>query len=101
MTTRYQKSQIEDVARILHDAWGEAIDVGGMADRYMTDTTVGNLAEDFADLFAVDNPPSCGYCGSFNDVADTRYARCPNGCEYERGFDRAKFLSACGLKESE
>ena len=100
MTTRYQKSQIEDVARILHDAWGEAIDVGGMADRYMADTTVGNLAEDFADLFAVDNPQRCLSCTSTPDQESGYPCLHPAGHDWG-GFNRAKFLSACGLESED
>ncbi|KKK68657.1 hypothetical protein LCGC14_2941870 [marine sediment metagenome] len=101
MTTRYQKSQIEDVARILHDAWGEARDVGGLAERYMDDTTVSNLTHDFADLFAADNPPTCLHCGQEAiELGDTCLVGGGIGAPHAhtQGFDPEQFLVACGLK---
>ena len=81
MTTRYQKSQIEDVARILHKYYlGIAYGPGYSA----------GIAGDFADLFAADNPPRCSTCGA--SVCSQR------GHVFASGFDRERFLTACGLK---
>ncbi len=69
MTTRYQKSQIEDVARILvREGSGS------------TFGPVRNIALDFADLFAADNPPAW------------------DSNKLVGGFDRERFLAACGLE---
>ncbi len=98
MTTRYQKSQIEDVATILRNAMLETIDGGKMASRYMDDTTVENLANDFDDLFAADNPPLCTLCyrpESTGRACSTASQRLHN---FSGGFDRKQFLAACGLE---
>ena len=94
MTTRYQKSQIEDVAKVLHpyaDAslkWGDG--------EY---STMDEVARDFADLFAADNPPLCPNCKV--SVAGARTdCPTPEAAHNIGGFDRAEFLSACGLGET-
>ncbi len=72
MKTRYQESQIEDVAQILKSQISSALPlnwVGHIAETE-TNATVKRLAHRFADLFAADNP----------------------------NFDRDRFLSACGLE---
>jgi hypothetical protein len=91
MTTRYQKKHSEDVARILRD--------------YLSKPTVGrvfhldrpNICQDFADLFAADNPPVCRYC---RNTPRSAWSLCvgPSTHEYGGGFDRAQFLAACGLE---
>ena len=64
--SRYTKEQCEDVALILSTPI--ELRIGRLhAETYSS--TVGQLAKDFADLFAADNPL----------------------------FDRDRFLSACGL----
>ncbi|KKM91576.1 hypothetical protein LCGC14_1227140 [marine sediment metagenome] len=87
MTTRYQKSQIEDVARILSDAVGIASD----CDRVDCGCKMESLAicKDFADLFAADNPPACqAFHGPGHD----------SSCKLAGGFNREQFLAACGLE---
>ncbi len=96
MTTRYQKSQIEDVARILRDALLETIDDGKMMGRYMDAVTIENIARDFETLFAADNPRRC-----FADEGHN--GACDDGCltgegSSNEGFDRKRFLAACGLE---
>ncbi len=74
MTTRYQKSQIEDVAHIF-------------AGRGMPDVVRTQLTADFADLFAANNPRGCEH--ALHNVP----------C-YEP-FDRKRFLAACGLESED
>jgi len=55
-----------------------------------------NLVSLFADLFAADNPETC--CG---EPIDAVYDFCPQRGEahrYEKGFNRAEFLRACGIE---
>ncbi|KKL23086.1 hypothetical protein LCGC14_2428870 [marine sediment metagenome] len=73
MTTRYQKSQIEDVARLLE---GNTL----LSDSHKINKP--NLVRAFADLFAADNP---SHWSSFTQSFV--------------GFDREQFLAACGLKK--
>ncbi len=95
MTTRYQKSHYEDVAKVLKSALDrrprEFPRLSGML-------AAIPLIDDFADLFAVDNPDVCcnwplktnGLCG----------LPCPCGAHHPRdGFDREQFLVACGLRD--
>ena len=95
MSNRYTKEHYEDVAKVLHpyaDAslkWGDG--------EY---STMDEVARDFADLFAADNPPStrCWSCGDSKEVKSicTR----PNEGHSYGGFDRKQFLAACGLESS-
>ncbi len=83
MTTRYQKSQIEDVAYIF-------------AGRGMPDIVRVQLTGDFADLFTADNPTCCVNCG---DIENTPVCTRPNeGHNFSGGFNRERFLAACGLE---
>ncbi|KKN07172.1 hypothetical protein LCGC14_1069910 [marine sediment metagenome] len=86
MTTRYQESQIEDVARILAKE-GSGSTFG----------PVRNIARDFANLFAADNPPTCSHCDKRRGIGTV----CPSPCgehHFEGGFNRTDFLAACGLE---
>lgn len=84
MTIRYQKRHYENVARLL--------------DKHHASP---GMCYDFADLFAADNPLICRQCG--DDEGST--ARClPDEPTVEHsydGFDRRRFLSACGLESEE
>ncbi|KKM24101.1 hypothetical protein LCGC14_1608510 [marine sediment metagenome] len=87
--SRYSKEHYEDVARIIvgHN--------GGLLDTY-SPANHKCLADDFAELFAADNPPSthCWHCGSNrNVVTDCTHVEHNYG-----GFDREQFLTACGLE---
>ena len=90
MTTRYQKSQVEDVARIL--SWHTTAARGDKDKKRMEE--IGYLCSHFADLFAANNPRRC-----------TAHIACPyhhsdgrdNDCHIY-GFDRERFLTACGLE---
>ncbi|KKM75074.1 hypothetical protein LCGC14_1393810 [marine sediment metagenome] len=85
MTTRYQKSQIEDVARILRRRYyplhSKALVVWQ------------GLVDEFADLFAADNPPTCIVSILSAPIAHERH-----DCVLEGGFARERFLAACGLE---
>ena len=96
MTTRYQKSQIEDVARIIENMWL-------FADAH---EFILSLANDFADLFAADNPPRCRVCrdaltGGQLERCTIRRFGVTEEHRFEGGFNRADFLEACGLEVKE
>ena len=81
MSSRYTKEHYEDVARIIRSQpWG------------INEST--QIAEDFAALFATDNPPICRLCGA-NPGDDTSA-----GHDFIDGFKRTDFLTACGLESS-
>ncbi len=94
MTTRYQKRHYEDVARIIvgHN--------GGLLDTY-SPANHKCLADDFADLFAADNPKCCIHCGyvkGTTEICDSANGQLRDEHTFEYGFDRDQFLVACGLK---
>ena len=78
-TTRYQKSQIEDVAGIIHDSIHQTLEGYPF-----------NWVERFADLFAADNPKRCTFHGDHNIGYSV-------DCKIT-GFNRERFLAACGLE---
>ena len=87
MTTRYTEKHYEDVASILHEAKRIETDIGRLLPSE-------GYADEFADLFAADNPQRC-----------TAHIACPynrsdgrdNDCHIY-GFNRARFLAACGIE---
>jgi hypothetical protein len=83
MTTRYQTEHYEDVARILR--------------KYLGVLYGGKVAGAFADLFTADSPPVCRYC---RNTPRSAWSLCvgPSAHEYGGGFDRGRFLAACGLE---
>lgn len=86
ITPRYSKRCYEDVARILS------------RDARTVEIVTEDIARDFADLFAADNPTQCtGDCGEHEGA--TRFCEVP-GMEhdFQDGFDREWFLKACGLE---
>lgn len=91
MTTRYQKRHYEDVAQFLktnkpHNNYGNPSTAQNLLKGYH-----GMLCGRFADSFAADNPPVC-QVGSHDGP-------CTPTCLIEgSGFDRARFLAACGLE---
>ena len=93
MTNRYNKRHYEDVARIL----GFTIRISSNCDHPDCGCKVElpAIAKDFANLFAADNPPTCNIdrCGA-HPGDDTSAGHC-----FEDGFNRARFLTACGLEE--
>ncbi len=89
MTTRYQKRHYEDVAGILHKYYeGIAYGPGYNA----------CIAIDFADLFAADNPPLCSACGDEKGTTSICAHSCGSHHIFTGGFDRERFLAACGLE---
>ncbi len=88
MTTRYQKSQIEDVARVLSYHTTAA----GMDDEQERMQWLTWIAKSFVDLFAADNPPIMKHCWCYPECTDVRQVS---------GFDRERFLAACGLESKE
>ena len=90
MTTRYQKRHYEDVARILRP-------YANTAERGMFQT----IGDNFADLFAADNPDSvyCAYCDT-TSPDDSCLGQHPEEepFTYHYGFSRERFLAACGLE---
>ena len=97
MTTRYQTQHYEDVARFIADIRRLQYSTpGGATPAYMADW--------FADLFAANNPASCIHCG--DDVGTAVGCTNANGRTYdehlfEGGFDRDRFLKACGLESED
>ena len=77
--SRYSKEHYEDVARILSK------------DARTVEIVTEDIARDFADLFAADNPPTCRW-GSRHHVGP---------CDLGGGFNREKFLTACGLEPAD
>jgi len=97
MTTRYQERHYEDVAKALKENRAWAIELDSSHARGVMAATIGT----FADLFAADNPPTCLHCGQEAiELSDT----CPAGegfgapHAHTQGFDRERFLTACGLE---
>ncbi len=91
MSSRYTKQHYEDVATILREAKRIETDIGRLIPSE-------GYADEFADLFAIDNPLRCIICG---DVG-TRFCEVP-GMEhtFEDGFDREGFFAACGLETAQ
>ncbi len=83
MTTRYQESQIEDVAGII------AAELADHPERPNRTPTLRAVARQFAGLFAADNPKRCVTFPFNHDFHD---------CVLAGGFDRKPFLAACGLE---
>jgi hypothetical protein len=98
MTTRYRESHYEDVARILANTFDDHS--RSCPDFHEgEDVILDDLAERFVTLFAADNPESvyCGYCG--DDKGTTSICTRPNEKHnFEGGFNRDKFLAACGIE---
>ena len=80
---KYQKEHYEDVAGILSEAKRIETDIGRLLPSE-------GYADEFADLFATDNPKRCSFHGDHN----TGYS---GDCKIT-GFDREQFLEACGIK---
>ncbi len=99
MTTRYQKSHYEDVASILHEAKRIEVDIGRLI-------PAAGYADEFADLFAADNPLSCNICRApkgetalcFGGVLGAA-SNPPGEHDFTGGFDPEWFLAACGVEK--
>jgi hypothetical protein len=96
MNTRYTKQHYEDVAGLLNKQ-----PVASVGSLYQA---VKRMGDGFADLFAADNPACCIQCG--DDAGSTAVCISVGGRSYdehnfEGGFNRARFLAACGLEKQE
>lgn len=97
--SKYQRQHYDDVARVLSHARAHE-------PRFGTGefTAIGQAIIDFADLFAADNPPYCQYCRNTPTPASaaTQCVQVHLGepHEYIGGFDRERFLKACGLESA-
>lgn len=87
MASRYGKDHYEDVAKVLKENRAWAIKMDSSHARGAMAATIGT----FADLFAADNPPTC-HITIHRLLLDWP---CSSLCT--EGFDRDKFLAACGL----
>lgn len=80
----------EDVARAIKDSW---------PDEAVGEVILFSLAHRLADLFTTNNPRRCTHCGK----AQPNNTVCPDGSgllpHHFVGFDRNKFLVACGLEK--
>ena len=96
--SKYQKRHYEDVARLVKESWPEAVPED------VNEVILFSLANRFADLLAADNPRVCRVCGSsgrggrFCFGASGRVTRSTDPHIFSDGFDRERFLKACGLE---
>ena len=86
MTTRYQNEHYEDVAGVIASFVRCQVSVLGGAHG-------AEMADAFANLFTADNPRKCLGCGLIEDASNTLH----QGYDWGEGFDRERFLAACGL----
>ncbi len=89
--TRYQKSQIEDVARVLRAERDAGLNALG---KNQGSDAIACAMIDFANLFAADNPPKCV---AHRPGALFRNGPCITNCLFQGGFNRTAFLADCGL----
>lgn len=91
--SRFTKEHYEDVALVLKENRAWAIQMDRPHARAVMASTIGQ----FADLFAADNPRKCRGCGLVEDINNALH----QGYDWGGGFNRVKFLTACGLQPSE
>ena len=96
MSNRYSKQHYEDIAKALKENRTWAIQMDSSHARGVMASTIGT----FADLFAADNPPTCIACGHRqSEPGPTCFPSTERtGHKHEGGFDRERFLAACGLE---
>ncbi len=101
MNTRYQNEHYEDVTRILSTSTRHLCPLFQQGSIFHKDRFDRcDVVAAFANLFAADNPSTCLHCGQIAELGDT----CPVEDEFRahhahtQGFDRERFLAACGLK---
>ena len=99
MTTRYQESQIEDVADLLSAAIRNNTQ-DDRAHQFIGQKTIEGICYSFADLFVADNPPYdyCGHCGIQPPFHIPCVEREEHSIYHHKGFNRTDFLAACGLE---
>lgn len=83
--SKYQEQHYEDVAKVIRPY--TVVDRGVWQ----------NLTEDLADLFVADNPPTCLACGDREGKTSICTCSCGGHHAFRGGFDRERFLEACGL----
>ncbi len=97
MTPCYTQKHYGDVAKKLASHMGCVM--GCIKSRNADGWCPPSLANDFADLFAADSPVACTNCGDFRVAPSVVCTRPNEGHNWTGGFDRARFLKDCGLKE--
>ena len=95
--SKYQEQHYEDMAGIVKMFTGSC----GL-EHCDACATVSEISLQFMRLFAADNPACCAHCG--DDEGTTAACVGAGGRSYdehnfEGGFDRERFLKACGLGE--
>lgn len=99
MSSRYSR-HYEDVARTIdleRKYWSH---LPNDAQAAVAESVLTRWSNSLADLFAADNPSSCLHCG----VSQPNSSLCPDGSGIlphhhpTGGFDRERFLEACGLE---
>ncbi len=108
MTTRYQKKHYEDVARLLAFHWAKVAGDSPVPRGSRARAIMGVVLQDFADLFAADNPQQCVYCLTLGpkpagEACPQRGIAPADANTYHSfmGFNRKQFLTACGLEEED
>ena len=94
--SRYSKEHYEDVAEVLSAYTRD----GPSNTEYYGARQAQQITEDFADLFAADNPPYCINCGApaiTDEVCVSAGGRPYDEHLFEGGFNSGRFLTACGL----
>ena len=88
---RYTTAHYEEVADILVKQ--PIASVGSLR------CAVKRIVEDFADLFAADNPRLCSRCWLKEGAGEPCWKTFDKEHEWTKdSFDRAEFLRACGIK---
>jgi len=90
--SKYTKQHYEDVASLLDKQ--PVASVGSLRQ------AIKRVVEDFADLFATDNPPTCIVCYQREgEPGPTCFPSAERtGHDFSGGFNREPFLAACGLE---
>lgn len=93
---KYQEQHYEDVAAIIRSL--VSVEEGPGVPYPISQVSSLSLVVQFADLFTADNPRRCGYCNA-SETASPLHCTSPDAKhDYTEGFDRERFLKACGLE---
>ena len=93
---RYSKRHYEDVAKLLRSERDAGLDALG---NNQGSIAIACVMMGFANLFAADSPVVCVNCA--DGEGSTAICTRPNeGHNFTGGFDRARFLLACGIEGS-
>lgn len=102
MSSMYSKRHYEDMAIFVAELPSPGSTPGPVK---AIEVVKRRIAERLADRFAADNPTNvyCGYCGTTE--GNPSVILCPerglglvHSFIYHKGFDRERFLAACGLE---